>query len=255
MINVMAHPVELVYKSLTSVTIPYMPEPENVQGKCSCCERPAEAFGSLGYRYMNSYKQPVMHCPQCQTFFVSAPDILGLETPKKISSQRFGMWPGVGALINIQECSSVLLAPPGVVNKLPPLFFDKVKVVTATAGQQSEYLFNTNLRYPLIYIQDFGRKTYELVRSLRISYSSDAVYACCDTLTTRTNEATTVINLKQAKALHAQMKSLDKRKVNIFIRTVEFLAHGRISPLEASDTFKKNHMTQLVLILPAHISV
>ncbi|EDW1644145.1 hypothetical protein EK69_004430 [Salmonella enterica subsp. enterica] len=83
------HSVELVYKSLTSVTIPYMPEPETIQGKCSCCERPAEAFGSLGYRFMNSYKQPVMHCPQCQTFFVSAPDILGLETPKKISSQRF----------------------------------------------------------------------------------------------------------------------------------------------------------------------
>ncbi|WP_249357591.1 hypothetical protein [Citrobacter sp. wls619] len=245
------HSVELVYKSLTSVAIPYMPEPETVQGKCSCCERPAEAFGSLGYRFMNSYKQPVMHCPQCQTFFVSAPDILGLETPKKISSQRFGMWPGVGALINIQECSSVLLAPPGVVNKLPPLFFEKVNVVTATAGQQSEYLFNADLRYPLIYIQDFGRKTYDLVRSLRVSHSSNAVYACCDTLTTRTNEAATIINLEQAKALHAQLKNLGKRETNTFIRTVEFLAHGRISPVDASATFKKNNMAHLVRMLPA----
>ncbi|EAO2687450.1 hypothetical protein E2X65_20360 [Salmonella enterica] len=246
-----AHIIDLVYICLTNIVEPYMPELENVQGKCSCCERPAEAFGSRGYRFMNSYKQPVMHCPQCQTFFVSAPDILGLESPKKISSQRFGMWPGVGALINIQECSSVLLAPPGVVNKLPPLFFEKVNVVTATAGQQSEYLFNADLRYPLIYIQDFGRKTYELVRSLRVSHSSDAVYACCDTLTTRTNEAGTIINLEQAKALHAQLKNLDRRATNTFIRTVEFLAYGRISPVDASETFKQNDMTHLVRMLPA----
>jgi len=70
-----------------------MPEPEKVQGKCSCCERSAEAFDYYGYRLLNSYKQPVMHCPQCQTFFVSAPDILGLEPSKKISSQRFGPEP------------------------------------------------------------------------------------------------------------------------------------------------------------------
>ncbi|EAB8210441.1 hypothetical protein FGH87_26160 [Salmonella enterica] len=247
----MIHPVEFVYKSLTSMLIPFMPEPENVHGKCSCCERPAEAFGSLGYRFMNSYRQPVMHCLQCQTFFVSAPDILGLESPKKISSQRFGMWPGVGVLINIQKCSPVLLAPPGVVNKLPSLFFEKVNVITATASQQPEYLFNADLRYPFIYIQDFGRKTYELVRSLRISYSSDAVYACCDTLMTHTNEANFIINLEQAKALHAQMKNLGRRETNIFIRTVELLVHGRISPVDASDIFKKNDMAYLVRMLPA----
>ena len=160
------------------------------------------------------------------------------------------MWRGVGALINIQECSSVLLAPPGVVNKLPPLFFEKVNVVTVTVtvtvGQQPEYLFNANLRYPLIYIQDFGRKTYELVRSLRINCNSDAVYACCDTLTTRTNEASTIINLEKAKALHAKTKNFDKREANTFIRIVEFLNHDRISSLEASDTFKKNDMTHIL---------
>lgn len=152
----------------------------------------------------------------------------------------------MGAIINIQECSSLLLVLPGIVNKLPLLFFDKINVFTATACQQPEYLFNANLRYSLIYIQDFGRKTYELVRSLRISCNSDAVYACCDTLTTRTNEAGTIINLEKAKALHAKTKNFDKREANTFIRIVEFLAHGRISSLEASDTFKKNDMTHIL---------
>lgn len=176
------HPVELIYKSLTRIITPYMVEPENIQEKCSCCERPAEAFGYSGYRLLNSYKQPVTHCPQCQSFFVSAPDILGIENSRKpTTSQKFGMWSGVGAVINVNDLSVVLLAPPGVVKKLPAAFFDKVNVITATVSQQIDYLFSADLHYPLIYIHDFGRKTYELIRSLRVSNSDDAIYACCDT--------------------------------------------------------------------------
>lgn len=244
------HPIELVYKSLTSIIATGMKQPENVQENCSCCQRPAEAFDFLGYKLLNSYKQPVMHCPQCQTFFASAPEIMGLENPGRTSAQKFGMWPGVGAVIDVQACSAVLLAPPGVVNKLPPVFFDKVNVATATGSQQPEYLFSADLRYPLIYIRDFGRKTYELVRSLRVSYSGDAVYACEDTLITRTNEITFVLNMNQAKALSEQMKTLSQSEIRAFFRTVEFLARGRISPAEASREFIKNNTTHLVGMLP-----
>lgn len=120
------HPVELAYKSLTSIVSPYMPEPEEVQGTCSCCQRPAEAFGYQGYRFKNCYQQSVMHCLQCQTFFVSVPDMLGIENPARPTvSQKFGMWPSVGALINVDDLSSVLFAPPGVVKKLPAIFLTK----------------------------------------------------------------------------------------------------------------------------------
>lgn len=54
-----SHPVELVYKLLTSIVVPYMPEPEDMQGTCSCCQRPAEAFDYLGYRFKNCYQQSV----------------------------------------------------------------------------------------------------------------------------------------------------------------------------------------------------
>ncbi|MDH8543949.1 hypothetical protein QIH15_27410, partial [Klebsiella pneumoniae] len=64
------------------------------------------------------------------------------------------MWSGVGAVINVEDNSSVLLAPQGVVNKLPEHFFDHVEVITATSGQHLEYLFNTELKFPLIYIQN-----------------------------------------------------------------------------------------------------
>lgn len=245
-------PVELVYKSLTSIVTTYMPAPENVQEKCSCCERPAKEFGYQGYRLKNCYQQPVTHCPQCQSFFVSAPEILGIENPARpTTSQKFGMWVGVGALINVHELSAILLAPPGVVNKLPAAFLDKVQVVTATTGQQINYLFEADLQYPLIYIQDFGRKTYELIRSLRVSNSSEALYACCDTLMTRTNEAIFRINLHQAKMLYEQMKNTENSQSNVFIRTTELLAYGRMSPAKASEAFIKNNVTHLVRLLPA----
>lgn len=129
-------------------------------------------------------------------FFVSAPDVLGIENPKKsTTSQKFGMWSGVGALITVNDPSVVLLAPPGGVKKLPAALLEKVNVITATASKHIEYLLSAELHYPLIYIRDFGRKTYELICSRWISYSSDAIYACCNTLITRTKEAIFRINL------------------------------------------------------------
>ncbi|ECA8973250.1 hypothetical protein ETB55_23555 [Salmonella enterica subsp. enterica serovar Omuna] len=35
------HPVEQIYKSLTNIVAPYMPVPETVQQRCSCCNRSA----------------------------------------------------------------------------------------------------------------------------------------------------------------------------------------------------------------------
>ncbi|WP_176691625.1 hypothetical protein [Superficieibacter electus] len=193
-----------------------------------------------------------MHCPQCQSFFVPAPDILGIENLKKPkTSQKFGMWSGVRALIAVHNLSATLLAPPGVISKLPAAFPEKIKLVTLTTGQHMDYLFNTALQYPLIYIRDFGRKTYELVRSLRVSYSDNAVYACSDTLMTRMNEVTFRINLNQARMLYEQMRNTDPGKNNIFIRTTELLAAVRISPAKASDEFRKNNIVHLVHLLPA----
>ncbi|EAB8209991.1 hypothetical protein DUQ60_23410 [Salmonella enterica subsp. enterica] len=45
--SIKTHPVVLLYKSLTSIITPYMAKYEKVQGKCSCCERPAEEFNYL----------------------------------------------------------------------------------------------------------------------------------------------------------------------------------------------------------------
>lgn len=84
-----------------------------------------------------------------------------------------------------------------------------------------------------------------------MSYSSDAIYACCDRLMTRTNETVLRINLDQAGTLRDQMMLCHQNEVNIFVRTTELLALGHLSPAEASERFRKHNVTHLVRLLPA----
>ncbi|MDZ0180509.1 hypothetical protein [Klebsiella quasipneumoniae] len=247
----MSHPVESVYSALTSILIPYMGEPVPVQRNCSCCGRPPSAFDGVGFEMVNAYRERVVHCRPCQTFFISAPQLMGVENPKKpTTGQKFGMWSGVGTVINVADNTSVLLAPQGVVNKLPGHFFDLVEVVTATSGQHLEYLFNASLQFPLIYIQNFGVKTYELVRSLRVSLSADAIFTCADQLLTRQNEVLYRLDLKKAKALHQAIKNYSRKEIDLFIRTVTQLAYSRITPAAASNEFRKNGFLPLLQLLP-----
>ncbi|MFY2738301.1 hypothetical protein [Pseudocitrobacter faecalis] len=134
--------------------------------------------------------------------------------------------------------------------KLSAVFFDKVNVITATTAQQTDYLFNADLQYPFIYIRAFGRKTYVLIRSLRVSYSGDAIYAFCDTLMTRMNEVEFRINLNLLKLLYEKMKASDETENRMFIRTTELLAHGRLSPAEASKLFRENNIAILFVCCP-----
>ncbi|TPV78669.1 hypothetical protein FJ701_10900, partial [Klebsiella pneumoniae] len=119
----MTHPVDLVFQSLTHIVEPFMGESVSIPQKCSCCQRDPDEFGHAGFLMVNGYGENVAHCRSCQTFFVSAPELMGVENPKKpTTGQKFGMWSGVGAVINLENNSAVLLAPQGVVNKLPTHF-------------------------------------------------------------------------------------------------------------------------------------
>ena len=89
----MNHPVESVYSALTSILLPYMSEPVPVQRNCSCCGRAPSEFDGVGFELVNAYRERVVHCRPCQTFFVSAPELMGVENPKKpTTGQKFGMW-------------------------------------------------------------------------------------------------------------------------------------------------------------------
>lgn len=75
----MNHPVESVYSALTSILLPYMGEPVPVQRNCSCCGRAPSEFDGVGFELVNAYRERVVHCRPCQTFFVSAPELMGMR--------------------------------------------------------------------------------------------------------------------------------------------------------------------------------
>ncbi len=84
----MNHPVESVYSALTSILLPYMGEPVPVQRNCSCCGRAPSEFDGVGFELVNAYRERVVHCRPCQTFFVSAPELMGVENPKNQQPAR-----------------------------------------------------------------------------------------------------------------------------------------------------------------------
>ncbi|MBL1874918.1 hypothetical protein ELE60_31145, partial [Klebsiella pneumoniae] len=73
----MTHPVDLVFQSLTHIVEPFMGESVSIPQKCSCCQRDPDEFGHAGFLMVNGYGENVAHCRSCQTFFVSAPELMG----------------------------------------------------------------------------------------------------------------------------------------------------------------------------------
>lgn len=45
------HPVELVFRSLSGIVLPYIAEPGIMRETCSCCGRSASEFNYKGYKF------------------------------------------------------------------------------------------------------------------------------------------------------------------------------------------------------------
>lgn len=68
-----------------------MGESVSIPQKCSCCQRDPDEFGHAGFLMVNGYGENVAHCRSCQTFFVSAPELMGRREPKK-THHRTEIW-------------------------------------------------------------------------------------------------------------------------------------------------------------------
>ncbi|ETS32028.1 hypothetical protein [Photorhabdus khanii] len=149
-----AHPVEIVYSELTNIMDPALARMDFTftDKLCSCCGRIPAEFNAMSVSGLNGYKIPFNHCRACQSFFVSDIAITGIENPQKPkTSQKFGMWSGVGAIIE-PGIRTRFLAPPGVVAKLPMYFTDRIHVMTTTMNHHLSLLQTLDLVFPLLYI-------------------------------------------------------------------------------------------------------
>ena len=74
--------------------------------------------------------------------------------------QKFGMWSGVGAVIDVKSGRSTLLAPDGVIKKLPKYFLDRVHVEDVKVSQHLNWIIGNQVELPFIYIRIWSKNIF-----------------------------------------------------------------------------------------------
>lgn len=236
------HPVQTLFEHLTQIVSHALPSPEHYEGKCSCCGRDASEFGYQAYRGEDGYKTPYMHCAACESFNVGDINVLGIERnettlpdgSKSGVSHKFGMLAGTGALIQ-SDGSVTVFTPQGTYKKLPESFLSRFNVVECSSFKQITHLANIDLQYPLLYIQDFGKKTKQLITGLRYSLSAEAVIACSDNGNSSTTEFINTFDLNVVSKIVDIAQAMPLSLFKSFKAQLAAMCLGGKTPEEFSD--------------------
>ncbi|GAB0154410.1 hypothetical protein [Marinobacterium sp. BA1] len=229
------HPVELVYQRMTKIVSPAMPLPDHVDEPCSYCGRLAREFGHMGFPGKDGYKQPITCCPACHSFSVGDVDITGIESIRGKGNKvpnKFGMWPGVSAAFEVHSNRAVLLAPQGVYDKLPASFLDMIETHVLPKSSRIPWVVR-NLKFPLVYIADFGKTTSGLIANLRVSESPKEMLCATDKTVER-------IDASASLDVFEALSELPKSEVELFFTTVRGVALGTITPRKANSVWAEH---------------
>jgi hypothetical protein len=249
------HPIQHVFTHLTSAVKHLLPAPTPIDGHCSCCGRAANEFGFEGYSGFDSYKMPYIHCAACESFVVGDIDTLGIERGKSQHADgsvtgvphKFGMLAGSGTIID-HDGNTVVFMPPGTYTKMPPSFLKRFHVIACTTGQQITHINKMNLVFPVVYIQDFGKKTKALINGLRYSPSRSQLIICTDNGNSSTSEFLNTINLDVVVEIASIRKTLKNTLWNDFKRQIYLLCYGSQSPTEFTVFMQKETNKPLMAI-------
>ncbi len=247
MSNLKVDAIDLLHRRLTHIAQDDLSEYVKIEANCSICSRAPEDYG-LAINVKNSYKEELTLCCACHSFFCSNVKMMGVEKQKAPgTSQKFGMWSGVGALIEVNTNKTILFTPEGVVKKLPSAFPESIEVLTIVSTKQITWLIENkeSLSFPLLWINDFGRKTEHLIANLAYSQSISSVIVCTDEILNSTTISKRQIDLDGLKVI-ADLLSGHKKK-SVFVSTVRGLAGGSISPSDAGTFFKDYPELKLAL--------
>jgi hypothetical protein len=239
--------IDLLHRRLTHIAQDGTGDYIKIDSNCSLCSRTPKEYG-LAIGVTNAYKQDLVLCTACHSFFCSNVEMLGVEKPKAPdTSQKFGMWSGVGALIEVNTKRTILFAPEGVIKKLPASFPSDISVVKIVSTKQVMWLIENkeNLSFPLLWVNDFGRKTDSLIANLALSNSINSVIACTDEILNSTTSLKREIDLSNLQVI-ADLLSGHKKKA-AFLTTVRGLASGGVAPSEAGEFFKQFPELKLAL--------
>ena len=254
------HPVKTLYEHVTHIVAHALPAPEHFEGKCSCCGRDAADFDYQAYSGKDGYGVPYMHCQACEVFNVGDIDVMGIERNETLLDDgtktgvphKFGMLAGSGVLIQ-NNGKVTIFTPPGTYKKLPDAFLSKFAVVECSTLKQVALIAKMDLVYPLLYIQDFGKKTRQLVTGLRYSLSENAVIACTDDGNTATTQFQNTLDLKKVAEIVSLAESMTLSVFKAFKTQIAALCLGGRTPEEFSEWMRDKgteDMLQIFKLLP-----
>lgn len=252
--HILLHPVAVVFRHLTSIVSHMLPDPVETSSNCDCCGRPAADFEFKGYQGKNGYGVSYLHCNACESFNVGDVDVLGIDKNLKILpdgtktgvSHKFGMFAGSGCIVD-SAGKVVFFAPPGSYKKLPESFLEKFEVIQCTTGGQMMHLQAMDLSYPIIYIQDFGKKTKSLITGLRYSSSKNHIVICTDDGNTSFNQEHNTVDLSNILKLVSEVSGLKRSAWKEFRRQISLLSYGGSSPEDFTKYMSKQEPQVLTI--------
>lgn len=235
------HPVSHVFENLTSIIAHCFESPIETAESCTSCGRPAAEFGFVGFEGIGSYDMPYIHCSACHSFYIGDIETLGVErrSKKGVSvAHKFGMMAGTGCLIQSNGKVTVF-SPKGTFDKLPVSFLERFEVIECTSYEQIGHLVKMKLNFPLVYIEDFGKKTTDLITGLRWSYSRNKIIVCTDEGNTSITESMNTLDLDCLADIAVSSNKVPFSLWNKFKSELAKLYSGNVSPLGFTDSLKK----------------
>lgn len=254
------HPVKTLYEHVTHIVAHALPTPEHFDGKCSCCGRDAAEFDYHAYSGKDGYGVAYMHCQACEAFNVGDIEVMGIERNESVLADgtkagvphKFGMLAGSGVLIQ-SNGEVTVFTPPGTYKKLPGSFLSKFDVVECSAFKQIALIAQMDLAFPLLYIQDFGKKTRQLITGLRYSLNEKAVIVCTDNGNTSITEFQNTLNLKVVAEIVSLADSMTLSIFKAFKTQLAALSLGGRTPEYFSEWMRDkgtDDMMQIFKLLP-----
>ncbi|HAS8538237.1 TPA: hypothetical protein I7730_00290 [Vibrio vulnificus] len=208
--------------------------------ECDLCKRKIHqqnnSFNGLGKVGLNTYKQKETMCLSCAAFFENNPTIMGVEkSSAPTTGQKWGMLTGSGVYIDLKAMKTVLFMPPKSAEKLPDLFHEHlekrgIKLVITSQYEQISKIVELGLGCPAIWVNNFGRKTHQLVANLDWVTSHEELLMVNDDDVNSATKSNYVVNISAIKKLADKLKLMTGKSK--FLKMVRDAANGHVGPYE-----------------------
>lgn len=234
-----AHLIESLSSKLSAFNLPTAKKLlQRFNGTCDCCARSVQeaVIDKDGYGESRNV------CVDCATLFYSDTGVIGWSKEPKINGKgaglanTFNMMPMTSAIIPLGgRQKAILFPPPAKHAKIPGKILDFVEMELIQSKLARLIYAVSKVEPPFIYIDDFGRKAFDLVNGLSVTHSLSRLYLCDDT-------NVTLIDYQASFEIANMLKSINPAKRSAFITVVRRRALGEVTPGEALEAIKEDEV-------------